>query len=230
LREVQFQEVAIKRLTFKSSASVLVVAISAASLACVASGCWMAAVQLAPVAIQVAKGAGQAAVNVTQNAAKLARGNSGPSEAEQHAAEESLSGGDSCYRLQLESPGVIELRRNHENAPEYRELVLTAELEQPQWTPIIDHDTGAGGWRPAMNFTQMNFVPPLEDAFPEDGSDYLAFTPVDAKTEIEKGRVAALTENFAQIAGTFNWRGQPYQYTVTRTLPCFPAPTLAGSW
>ncbi len=121
-------------------------------------------------------------------------------------------------------PGVIELRKSAAGAPEYRALGLVDSLDEAQWAPITDKGEREGGWRPAVNFLQMNFSPPLTGAVPETESNYLAYAPVQSISAAEADRSTALTTNFGKTVGTFNWSGRDYHYAVTRTLPCFPPP------
>ena len=60
-----------------------------------------------------------------------------------------------------DSPGVIELRKDATGSPEYRELRIDFTASDARWTPVVEYDTAADGWRPAEHFLEMNFSPPL---------------------------------------------------------------------
>jgi hypothetical protein len=212
------------RLNFAS----ILLALFGGAVAIFATGCWMLAAQLAPVAISAAEDVGAGAVHLAAGVAgavtmethkddDLAR-------AEAHAREDIMERGDSCDQLAAEVPGVIELRKSAAGAPEYRELGLVDSIDDAEWAPITYKGDADGGWRPAVNFLQMNFSPPLTGAIPDTDSNYLAYAPAQSISSAEADRLAALTSNFGKTAGTFSWSGRDYHYAVTRTLPCFPPP------
>jgi hypothetical protein len=127
-----------------------------------------------------------------------------------------------CHMIALARPDlmVVELRKSAAGAPEYRELRLLKNSEEDaRWSPVVDTDTGPGGWRPAVNFLKMDFKPPLTDVIPNSGSCYLAYVPIGADSnnpnQAEEFKSAA-----GEAAGAFSWEGQAYQYKVERSLPC----------
>ena len=186
-------------------------------------GCWLAAFQLAPLALSAAEGVGSAVANVAEGAVVAAHKGSEQSGNEDHQGEDEFTRQDRCEQLQMEAPGVIEVRKVAAGAPEYRQLQLSGSLDQPQWTVMIDQDTNAGGWRPAANLLAANFTPPL-GALPGAGSDYLAYRPVQSDSLTAVEAVVPLGLNFGGAAGTFNWKGQLYQFALAHKLPCFPPP------
>jgi hypothetical protein len=200
----------------------------AGAIAIFATGCWMMAAQLAPVAISAAEDVGEGALQLTAGVAQAVTMNNHKDEdaarAEAHMREDLAESGDSCEQLAAQAPGVIELRKSAAGAPEYRELGLVDSLDDAQWAPIINKGDGADGWHPAVNFLQMNFSPPLASAIPNSDSNYLAYAPAESVSAADADRLANLTENFSATKGTFNWSGRDYRYAVTRTLPCFPPP------
>lgn len=200
----------------------------AGSLGIFATGCWMMAAQLAPVAINAAETVGAGAVDLATGVAETVTMENHKDEdrakIEAHEHEKFVDDGDTCDQLAEEVPGVIELRKSASGAPEYRELGLADSPADAQWAPITDKGDAEGGWRPAVNFLKMNFSPPLTGAVPETESNYLAYAPVQSISEAEADRLSALTTNFGKTLGTFSWSGRDYHYAVTRTLPCFPPP------
>ena len=194
-----------------------------ATLAIGTCGCWLAAFQLAPIALSAAEGVGSAVANVAEGAVVAAHKGSEQSGGEDHSGEDEFTREDRCEQLQMEAPGVIEVRKPVAGAPEYRELELSGALDQPQWTVITDKDTNAGGWRPAANLLTANFTPPL-GALPAAGSDYLAYRPVQSNSLTSVEPVVSLSMNFGGGVGTFNWKGQLYQFALAHKLPCFPPP------
>jgi hypothetical protein len=184
----------------------------------------MAAAQLAPIAANVAEDVGEGAVELTAGIGASAHADAAEQKKEDEAREAAMNGEDSCGQLEIEVPGVIELRRGVAGAPEYRELQVSDALPQRQWAPIADGETTPDGWRPAVNFLQMNFSPPLGAVVPETASSYLAYTPSKVITAADGDRFTAMTSNFGKPTGTFTWNGSYYHYVVTSTLPCFPPP------
>jgi hypothetical protein len=188
-------------------------------------GCWYAALQLAPLGLQAAEAVGGGAVNLVAKAAAATHSSShSDNEGDRKAGEDEIDREERCDELQLEVPGVIELRQSGEaSGPEWRELRL-ANSDFPQWEVLQDKDSAQGGWRPAINLLKMSFTPPLEGSLKPGVPNYLAYAPAEPKTSIEQDQLVALTVDFGTGNGTFQWNGRRYQYAVVRNLPCFPAP------
>lgn len=199
---------------------------AAAALALGTCGCWAAALQLAPLGIQAVEAVGSGVVHLAEGAAISAHQHSASRAARDpnHPDEDEVDREERCDELELEVPGVVEVRKSPAGTPEYRELRLGGSPDEPQWAPILDKDTAAGGWRPALNFMRMNFTPPLDGLLPPSGSAYLAYAPTEPRTEVEQDRLVALTVDFGSGVGTFGWNGRIYQYAVASKLPCFPSP------
>jgi hypothetical protein len=204
----------------------MLAAMLAVAVAAGLSGCWLAAAQLAPVAVSAAEDVGAGVVHATAGAVGMARGESERAKDETRAREDAMHSEDSCEQLEVEVPGVIELRKGAGGAPEYRELQLSDSAEEWQWTPITYGDPAGGGWRPAVNFLQLNFAPPLGGLAAPATSNFLAYAPSQYVSAADNDRMVAMTTNFGKPAGTFTWAGRQYHYVVTRTLPCFPPPPL----
>jgi hypothetical protein len=184
----------------------------------------MAAAQFAPLAANAAEYVGGGAMELAAGVGASATGESTRAKEEEAARETVMNSGDSCNQLEVEVPDVIELRRGAAGAPEYRELQISDTLAERQWLPLADSETTPDGWRPAVNFLQMNFTPPLGAVVPESASSFLAYTPSKVITAADGDRLTAMTSNFGKPVGTFTWNGNYYHYVVTSTLPCFPPP------
>jgi hypothetical protein len=199
-------------------------AVFAAAVSVGISGCWMAAAQFAPLAANIAETVGGDALEATAGieASTHAEATRAKQAADDRASQ--MSSGDSCDQLEVEVPDVIELRRSLTGSPEYRELEIGDTLAQRQWLPLADSETTPDGWRPAVNFLQMNFTPPLGAVVPETASSFLAYTPSKVITAADGDRLTAMTSNFGRPIGTFTWKGNYYHYVVTSTLPCYPPP------
>jgi len=208
----------------KQCAGAFIVAIFAAVAAVTTSGCWMMAAQLAPIAASAAETVGEGAVSLASGVGASAHAESIEAKKEEDARQSAMNSGDSCDQLEVEVPGVIELRRSAVGAPEYRELQIADSIDQRQWAPVKDSETNSDGWRPAVNFLQMNFSPPLGAVVPESASNFLAYAPSKVITAADGDRLMAMASNFGQPVGTFTWNGNYYHYVVTSTLPCFPPP------
>ena len=102
---------------------------------------------------------------------------------------------------------MIELRRSAAGTPEFRELQLTDSLDDRQWTPIAYSETKLDGWRPATNFLQMNFTPPLGAVIAENSSSFLAFAPSQFVSAADGDNLTAMTTNFGRPVGTLRGTG-----------------------
>ncbi|MGH7915532.1 MAG: hypothetical protein ACREPW_12940, partial [Candidatus Binataceae bacterium] len=87
------------------------------ALAVVASGCWMAAMQLAPVAIQAVEAVGSGVASLAEGSVIAAH---------QAHADKNMPPPDSdvCDELSLEIPMLVELRTDSTGVTRYRELSL----------------------------------------------------------------------------------------------------------
>jgi hypothetical protein len=132
-----------------------------------------------------------------------------------------------CHLVALARPDlvVVELRKNASGTPEYRELNLqSTSADDARWNPVVSKDTGPDGWRPAVNFLQMGFNPPLTTVIPDSGTCYLAYAPIAAPNGLSQ--VADFKSESGDASGAFSWGGRAYQYKVARTLPCLsPSPS-----
>lgn len=196
----------------------MMLAAGALALALGSSGCWMGAMELAPLGLQAAEMVGSGVVQVAANVA----GSHSPG-----AAEDEIDKEERCDDLQLEVPGLIELRADNRGAPpRWREITLGGSSDDPYWEPMPEKDEPAGGWRPTENLATMNFAPPLENSLKHGVDNYLAYAPAEPKTSVEQDQLVAMTVDFGAATGTFRWNGRVYQYSVVRKLPCFP-PSVA---
>jgi hypothetical protein len=184
----------------------------------------MPAIQFAPLIASAAKTVGAGTIELVSGVGASTHGDAIRSKHDEDAREAAMNSGEACNQLEIEVPDVIELRRSSSGAPEYRELQISDSMDQRQWAPIADSETTGDGWRPAVNFLQMNFTPPLGAVIPESASSFLAYTPSKVITAADGDRLTAMTSNFGKPIGTFSWNGNYYHYVVTSSLPCFPPP------
>jgi hypothetical protein len=118
-----------------------------------------------------------------------------------------------------DTPGVIELRKDPDGAPEYRELRIDFTATDARWTPVVEADTAADGWRPAEHFLEMNFSPPLPSAISANRTTYLAYAPAFTKSPDDEEQLKEFDRSFGDPVGTFNWNGRVYQYSLPEVLP-----------
>jgi len=118
-----------------------------------------------------------------------------------------------------DSPGVIELRKDATGAPEYRELKIDFTATDARWTPVVEYDTAADGWRPAEHFLEMNFAPPLPAVISANRTTYLAYAPAYTKSPDDEEQLREFDRSFGDPVGTFNWNGHVYQYSLPQVLP-----------
>ncbi len=142
--------------------------------------------------------------------------------ADSNKPEPKLTSENVCHLMALARPDlmVVELRKSISGAPEYRELRLqSGTADEAHWNPVVDSDTTPNGWRPAVNFLQMGFNPPLTDVIPRVGTCYLAYAPITSDSN-GLSEVAEFKSESGDASGAFSWEGRSYQYKVARTLPC----------
>lgn len=186
----------------------IALALIAGGIAIGTSGCWFYAVEYAPIGIQAATGAASAGLGAIERAV-------GHDPAKKGYCD-SLKGDDSS---------VIELRTGAGRNPEYRELHVDGSGSEPRWAPVVGAETDADGWRPAINFVQMKFTPPLQDAIPTSGIRLLAYTSSESEALDNDERLGAFVHTFGQPVGTFNWGDRVYVYALPTALPCFAPPS-----
>lgn len=184
-------------------------------MAVTTGGCWMAALQLAPMALQAAAAVGSGAAHVAE--AATISSHEGSYEAAMHR-------GEVCDDLATEIPLLTELQTDSKGATRYRQLSLGGPDLEPQWEAMPNRDGSAQAWRTANNFTKMDFQPPLQDALTPDSTTYVAYAPAQVQNATEQNELNALVEAFGPHFGTFQWEGRLYRYAAVHKLPCFPAP------
>jgi hypothetical protein len=187
------------------------------ALAVVASGCWMAAMQLAPVALQAVEAVGGGVAN-------LAVG--GVAAAHQSHQDKNMPPPDSevCDELSQEVPMLVELKTDTTGTTRYRELSLVGSDMDPEWAAMPNQDTQGGGWKLATNFTKMHFQPSLQGELTANSITYVAYAAADAHDVTEQDQLNALEIGFGPAMGTFTWNERAFRYAVVHKLPCFPPP------
>jgi hypothetical protein len=177
----------------------------------------MAAMELAPVAIQAVSAVGSGVVHLAAAGAMSA-----------HQAHGDKNGpppdSDVCDELSLEIPMLVELRTDATGTTRYRELSLGGADLEPQWEAMPNQDTKDGGWKLASNFTRMNFQPPLQSSLAANSISYVAYAASDAHDATEQDQLNALEIGFGPSLGTFTWNERAFRYAVVHKLPCFPPP------
>lgn len=202
-----------RHLTLKRS----VLLCGALALAIVSSGCWMAAMQLAPVAIQAAEAVGGGVANLAV---------AGIVSAHQAHQDKNMPPSDSdiCDDLSLEVPMLVELKTDATGVTRYRDLSLAGADLDPQWAAMPSQDMKDGGWKLASNFTKMHFQPPINSELTNDSIAYVAYAPSEARDATEQDQVNALSIGFGPAMGTFTWNERAFTYALVHELPCFPPP------
>jgi hypothetical protein len=181
------------------------------------SGCWMAAAELAPVAIQAVEAVGSGVANLAEGAAISAH---------QQNADKNTPPPDSdvCDELSLEVPMLVELRTDTSGTTRYRELSLGGADLEPEWEPMPNQDPKEGGWKLASNFEKMDFQPPIQNQLTANSVSYVAYAAADAHDATEQDQLNALEIGFGPAIGTFTWNQRSFRYALVHKLPCFPPP------
>ena len=198
---------------FATIAARLALSIILAVIAGTSSGCALAAIQLAPVALQAVEAVGSGVLSMAANHA-AAKGGKG--------VEDDVDKHERCDNLEEAAPNVIELRAEQEgSAPQWRELSVNNATGDPMWAPALDMGTGSV-WRPAENLLKMSFAPPLALPQKPGNSSFLAYAAAQPQTAVEQDQLTGLATDFGTETGTFQWNRRPYEYAMVAKLPCFP--------
>jgi hypothetical protein len=191
----------------RSSLAIALVACAAAS-----SGCAVAALELAPLALHAAGAVTSGALNAAANSA-ADHGD---------AKEDFVDKREHCDALEETPPNVIELRAAEQaSSLEWRELSVNNATGDPIWAPALERGA-ASVWRPAENLLKMNFAPPLALPQKPGDSSFLAYAAAEPQTGVEQDQLTSLATQFGVQTGTFQWNQRPYQYAIVTKLPCFP--------
>ncbi len=197
---------------------VLALSVTVAMALCI-GGCWMAALQLAPTAIQAVEAVGSGVANMAAGTAMAHQASKMQKEGQ--PPEDS----DVCDELSLEVPMLVELRTDAQSVTRYRELTLVGGDLDPEWAAMPNQDVKDGGWKVASNFTRMNFQPPLKDELTANSVSYIAYAAADARDATEQDQLNALEIGFGPAMGTFTWNQRSFRYALVHKLPCFPPPS-----
>jgi len=200
-----------KRLTQMTARLALPIALAA--LAAASSGCALAAIQLAPVAIQAVEAVGSGVLNMAANH-EAAKGN--------NRVEDDVDKRERCDNLEEAAPNVIELRAPEAGSVvQWRELSVNNATGDPMWAPALDMGNSSL-WRPAENLLKMSFAPPIALPQKPGNSNYLAYAAAQPQTGVEQDQLTGLATDFGAQTGTFQWNSRPYEYAMVEKLPCFP--------
>jgi hypothetical protein len=187
------------------------------------TGCWIAALQLAPIAVQAVETVGYGVLRLAAEATMHSSSNSDQSKPSKSDAEDARH--QACASLEMQAPLIIEFHTDSNGSlMHYRELTLEGELGSLQWQAVPDPEADAHGWRPATHFAQMAFQPPINSWLKLGESSYIAYTPESNDDLEERDEYNDLVTDFGPRFGTFHWQGNIYDYGVLPKLPCFPAP------
>lgn len=190
------------------------------ALAMALSGCWLSALQMAPLATHAIGDVGSGALTTAAGTAAARHGDdSAKYVAELDSPEET------CREfVQIESPLVMEFKTDEAGATRYRELTLVGSAQSLRWAAGAKRRTDAAGWRQATDLDQWGFDPPLKKALSPGATCYIAYAPTEVRGPADSNRQIALVREFGPTLGSFRYKGRVYEYAVVRQLPCFPAP------
>ncbi|HTY55144.1 MAG TPA: hypothetical protein VMB26_08090 [Candidatus Binataceae bacterium] len=129
-----------------------------------------------------------------------------------------------CQQLLTALPYIAEVRAQPGQAPRIRQMTIGVVKGEQRWTVVHDADSDGNGWRTESALTQLDFNPPLESALASTKSRYMITAPADPTNQAEANQLMTFTLAFGPRVGTYDWNGKRYEYSVTRKLPCLPAP------
>jgi hypothetical protein len=126
-----------------------------------------------------------------------------------------------CDALVGAPPEIEEVRKNKQDVIEARQWRLV-NPPNPRWM-IVQSKTGpADAWEPKPRISKLQFSPPLIDQLDYEKTQFIAYAPNNLDSVDNSRAMTSITEAFGEPAGTFQWRGTTYGYTMVPRLPCFP--------
>jgi hypothetical protein len=167
----------------------------------------MAAMAVAPMAVNLVRAAGGGVASAT----KSARTTDGAQDVEL------------CDMGGRQLPPLIELRTDKLGTTLYRPFTPNGPHSDPRVAAVVNREQDRR-WKLAGNFTTMNFKPPLQNVLVARSVTYLAYAPAEARDPVEHAEVDALNQNFGPQTGTFDWNGRVYRYAAVHQLPCGSSP------
>lgn len=154
-------------------------------------------------------------------AAEIAGVQIGEKNADRHTPGPLEDQQERCDALVGAAPQIEEVRKNKQDVIEARQWRLV-NPEKPRWM-IVPSKTGpADGWEPKPRISKLQFSPPLIDQLDYEKTQFIAYAPNNLDSVDNSRAMTSVTEAFGEPAGTFQWHGTTYGYTMVPRLPCFP--------
>ncbi len=129
-----------------------------------------------------------------------------------------------CDQLVRHPPGIEEIRRTPDLNIETREIRLMRAGESYQWEPYRSHGSSPEGWRKQSRLDGLHFNPPLQYLLPDKKPRYVVYAIAVPESIEDSEQTISVADEFGAKVGTFEWKDVHYNYTVSKTLPCFPEP------
>lgn len=126
-----------------------------------------------------------------------------------------------CDALVGETPGIEELRKTKQDVIEVRQWRLI-NAQKPHWMIVRTRTGPLDAWEPKPGIAKLQFTPPLYDQLDYKKSQFLAYAPNNLDDIEDSRAMTSVIEAFGEPAGTFQWHGKTYGYTLVPRLPCFP--------
>jgi hypothetical protein len=126
-----------------------------------------------------------------------------------------------CDALVGAPPQIEEVRKNKEDVIEARQWRLV-NPENPRWMIVPSKTAPVDAWEPKPGISKLKFSPPLVDQLDYQKTRFIAYAPNNLDSVDNSRTMTSITEAFGEPAGTFQWRGTTYGYTMVSILPCFP--------
>jgi hypothetical protein len=124
-----------------------------------------------------------------------------------------------CNELLLTAPPIIQFRGEPNGSISWRQLHLGGSPDDAQWNVVL------GGWHQLANLEQLDFSPPLPNAFEAGQPVFMPYAPAEPQKSTEEDQLRSLTLDFGTPLDNFNWNGRIYDYLLVGHLPCFPVPS-----
>src|SRR5260370_11045052 len=140
-----------RRLGAELTLARLALTIGAGMLAVAVSGCWMAALQLAPAALSAVGGVGKGAVALASNG----KDKEDPEDANDFPR------GQKCDDLEMEAPVMVQMETGTGGSAKVRGLMNTQGMEaDPRWETMPTQNTAPSRFPPLPNLAISLFHPP----------------------------------------------------------------------
>jgi hypothetical protein len=128
--------------------------------------------------------------------------------------------GARCDQLVQSPPYVAEVRAERDGTLVLRQWAIETSEGEQHWSVVGGKDADGAGWR-SESIASANFDPPLAKMLSARGRNYLISVPAETLNIGDSDRQISAVGAFGASAGSYQWNGRRYRYTIAKSLPCF---------